>query len=459
MIPPRYRHQSESIAFLQDRPRTYDSSDAGTGKTRVAIEAFAARRVQGSGCALILAPRSLLRTAWEEDFRKYAPHLTLSIANAANREAGFLANADVYITNVDAARWLATQPASFWSRFQNGMLIVDEATKYKHHTSGRSKAINAIKGHFVYRHLMSGTPRTNSVCDLWHQYYLLDDGKRLGRSFYAFRAATCIARKTGPGKHMVKWVDRPDLADAVAKLIEDITIRHKFEDCIDIPPNQLVVRNYYMSTAQVNAYLSLEKEAYALINSEQIITAVHKAALRTKLLQVASGAVYDSDHKYAVVDTSRYELVADLVEEREHSIVFFLWTHQRDLLIKEFESRGLSYALIDGDTTDTALAAIVKHYQAGFYRVLLAHPLSAAHGLTLTRGTSCIWASPTIDLEWWIQGNRRIYRAGQTQRTETIVVIAKGTLEEQVLARLEEKNAEQLDLLDLLNARFAPRVP
>ena len=101
----------------------------------------------------------------------------------------------------------------------------------------------------------------------------------------------------------------------------------------------------------------------------------------------------------------------------------------------------------------------VKDYQNGFYRAMLAHPASAAHGLTLTRGTTTIWASPTYNLEHWLQGNRRTYRAGQTQRTETISILAKGTIEELVYQRLADKNVKQINILELLNSAFKQVTP
>ena len=135
-------------------------------------------------------------------------------------------------------------------------------------------------------------------------------------------------------------------------------------------------------------------------------------------------------------------------------MVFFNWAHQRDLLVKEFKKRGITYAVIDGSTSDKARKEAVDLFQQGFYRVLLAHPQSAAHGLTLTKGTATIWASPTYNLEHWLQGNRRIYRAGQTQKTETIVVLAPGTVEDKVFKKLSDKNVRQSNMLSFLQEMF-----
>lgn len=464
--PPLFKHQILSVKFMDTRERVLDSSDPGTGKTRVQIELFAARRKRGGGAALIIAPKSLLRSAWEDDFQKFAPGVRTIVAPADKRDKAFSEDADVYITNTDAAKWLAEQPAKFFKRFDT--LIIDELSNFKHRTSQRSKAINKIKKHFKYRYGLTGTPNANSITDIWHQVFILDDGRRLGTSFVQFRNAVCQPQQIGPMPNMVKWEDKPGAELAVGHLLADMVVRHKFEECIDIPANHLYSVPYHMSPKQAKAYQQMEKAAIAMLDSGRVVSAVNAAGVMTKLLQIASGASYSDEGTgntnlqaaaadalgYTPIDSGRYELVGDLVEQRQHSVVFFNWTHQRDLLIKEFEQRGITYVVIDGNTTDKARKEAVDHFQAGFYRVLLAHPQSAAHGLTLTKGTATIWASPTYNLEHFLQGNRRIYRAGQTQKTETIVVLAPGTVEDKVFQKLKDKDVRQTSMLELLKELF-----
>jgi SNF2 family DNA or RNA helicase len=204
-----------------------------------------------------------------------------------------------------------------------------------------------------------------------------------------------------------------------------------------------------MSPAQQLYYMGMEKLALIDIGKDTV-TAVNAAGVIGKLLQISSGAAYKEGGGYALVDTGRYELIADLIEQRAHSVVFFNWTHQRDELVREFDKRGITFVVVDGSVSDNDRARAVADFEAGFYKVFLAHPQSAAHGLTLVKGTATIWASPTYNLEHFLQGNRRIYRAGQTQKTETIVVIAPNTIEEKVLERLTEKDAKQSSLLEML---------
>ena len=134
-----FAHQLVSIKHNDKSKLVFDLSDAGTGKTYVRIAGFAKRRAKGGKCLLVIAPRSLLRSVWFNDFRKFAPHLKVIIANADNREKAFAEDADVYVTNTDAAKWLGAQKKLFFAKF--GELAIDESTAFKHHTSQRSKAM------------------------------------------------------------------------------------------------------------------------------------------------------------------------------------------------------------------------------------------------------------------------------------------------------------------------------
>jgi SNF2 family DNA or RNA helicase len=169
-----------------------------------------------------------------------------------------------------------------------------------------------------------------------------------------------------------------------------------------------------------------------------------------------SGAVYDNESKYHVLDTGRYEMILDMIEQRSHSLVFFHWKHQREQLSQLADKRGLAYCVLDGNASDRERNEMIAGYQAGKFRVMFAHPRSAAHGLTLTKGTSTIWTGPTYDLELFEQGNKRQARIGQTEKTEVVVVIAKDTIEEKVYEMLTKKNVRMKNLLDLF-ASMSPK--
>ena len=154
--PKLWAHQVVSKKFLKTNHRTYDTSDPGTGKTRVHIEAWADRRRKRGGKLLILSPKSVLKSAWGVDIKTFIPEFSHVIAYATNRQKAFDQDVDIYITNLDAVKWLEKQKPSFWTHFDT--IVIDEITFYKHRTSARSKAAKKIMKHFKYRNGLTGTP-------------------------------------------------------------------------------------------------------------------------------------------------------------------------------------------------------------------------------------------------------------------------------------------------------------
>lgn len=442
-----FEHQERTVNHLKENKRTFDSSDPGTGKTIGHLTAWGERRRNGGGKLLVLAPKSLLQSAWGNDINKLFPlEFHYSIATAKNRAEAFAENADIYITNSDAVKFLAQQKPSFFKDFDE--IIIDESTAFKHHTSQRSKALWKIAKYFDYRRMLSGTPNSRSITDVWNQYRILDDGQRLGTAFTRFRSNVCEPVQVGPSANHIQWQDKPGIEVVVAGLVQDITIRHIFEECIDIPDNFVRTIDVELSPKHRRQYEELKKNA-VLELQEDDVTAINAAALTTKLLQTCSGAAYGVNGKVDI-DPARYELVIELVKEVEHSIVFFMWGHQKENLARLASKEGINYEIIDGSVPDRRRTQIVEAYQNGAFQTLFLHPKSAAHGLTLTKGTRTIWASPTYEPDVFKQGNHRVYRAGQQHKTETILIQATDTLEVDVYQKMNDKNQKMVNLLEML---------
>jgi SNF2 family DNA or RNA helicase len=455
--PPLFAHQAKDVEFYKTSPLVFNASDPGTGKTRVCIEAI--KSDPPGSRALVICPKSIMIPAWGNDILKFAPELTFAVAAAPKRAAAFDSDALIVITNHDATTWLCENSHKLTGFHR---LIVDESTAFKNQEAKRSKALYQIAAMFEHRTLLSGTPTPNGILDIWHQILILDRGQRLGQQFYRFRAATCSPRHTMTRRVMDKrtgmmktvdiqeWEDKEGAVDAVSALLADITIRNKMEECISIPPNHTYTVDFELSPAHRRQYLQLEQTATVELKSGDV-KPFDVGALTTKLLQLASGAVYSGD-SYLPIDNDRYELVLDLAEARSQCVIAFNWRHQLEGLKAEATKRKIPFAVIDGTVKTDLRTKAVNDFQAGAIRIIFAHPQSAGHGLTLTKGVATIWASPTYNLEHFEQFNHRIYRAGQTQPTETILIQATNTLEAKVYEALQTKQTSMLDLLTLLQS-------
>jgi SNF2 family DNA or RNA helicase len=395
------------------------------------------------GRMLVLAPLSILEASWADDIKKFTPDLTYTVAYARNRAKAFESDAQIIITNHDAVKWLVKN-----QHVLDGFntLCIDEFTAFKNKDSQRSKAALKVAKLFDYRIAMSGTPNSNTICDIWHPTLIVDDGHRLGHRFYSFRSNVCTPMFNGFAN---EWKDKPDAELMVAAAIKDINIRYELEECIDMPEQSYHTVTTQLSPTMLKAYKDLADDN-VLWTGEATINAVHAGALTKKLLQLCTGAVYDESGDVVGLHEERYNLVMELVEQRNHSLVAFNWSHERDFLVAQAEKRGIKYGVIDGSTPANKRKDIVDRMQAGQLKVVFAHPQSAGHGLTMTTATAVIWASPTYNAEHYQQFNRRIYRAGQTKRTEVIHIAAEDTWEPGVYEKLQGKLGRMENLLTIL---------
>ena len=439
-IPAPYAHQKTTTDFIVDTRCCLITSDPGTGKTRAVLDAHA---ILG-GKTLVLAPLSILEAAWGEDISKFQPQIKYGVAYAKNRAKIFEDDTnEMVITNFEAVNFLQKNP-EYFKQFDT--IVIDEFTAFKNREAKRSKNLNKIISYFTNRIAMSGTPNSNTILDIWHPVFLVDGGERLGSRFYAFRHQACTPKFNGFAN---EWIDKPGIEEAVANKLSDISIRFALSDCMDLPDNIVRTVNTKLTPNVQKQYKTLADES-VLYTKSGTVNAVHAAARVKKLLQLVTGAVYDEDGVVQFVHQERYDIVMTLVGQRAHSLVAFNWKHERDALVELAQKEGYTFEIIDGSVPAERRKDIVSRYQAGQIKVLFCHPQSAGHGLTLTKASTVIWCSPTYNAEHYQQFNQRIYRAGQTQKTETILIQARNTWEPEVYKKLNTKLGRMENLLHIL---------
>ena len=449
-IPPPFEHQKKVMEFLLKTPRALVTSDPGTGKTRSVVDAHSRRMREGK--MLVLAPLSCLQSAWGGDIEKFMPFLRYGVATAGKRERAFDPANDVVLGNHDMVKWLDAQKHDWLEGFST--LVIDEFTAFKHRGSGRSKALARLvrKHPFPYRIAMSGTPNANSILDLWHPLKVVDDGERLGTVFSAFQQEVCRSVFNPFSPSGAGWEPREDATETVKALIGDITIRYSLDDCLDLPAQSMRDLLVPLPAPLTKLYREFAREG-SMDNGGPKVTAVHASARAQKLLQLASGVIYDESGGGWKVDATRVKKVADLIQERDFSVTVFQWRIQRMALSQELDKRGVPHAWLDGTVRGSSRSRLIEDFQNGAYSTLLIHPAAAGHGITLTRANSAIWMSPTHNAEHWEQTNARIRRAGQNRNTEIVRISAPGTGEARVYGLLEDKLAGLDELLKALEEK------
>ena len=426
MIPAPFVHQRDTSLRLCTLPRALVTSDMGTGKTRSVLDAYAWNR-NAWGRMLVLAPLSILDAAWRQDCQQFQPGLRLGLSVAGKRERPFADGSDIVVLNHDGAGWLA-QNTHLLDGF--GVLVIDEFTAYKNRKATRSKAVNQLVEFFPRRIIMSGTPYGDKILDIWNPMRLLDSGRRLGNEFQSFQETFCKPEPNFHADSGVSWVEKDGAEEDVAMLLRDINIRYAIDDCMDLPQQSTRWMETPLKRAHRKTYDEFQRESLLEIE-EQRVTAANAAAMTGKLLQLAAGGVYDENGNVVQVDDHRIDQAARYIAETGLPyLVAFQWTAQKNSMYRALNKQGLDWVTIDGGVSQKDRTAHVKTFQAGEAPVMLLHPQSAAHGLTLTAARGVIWLSPTYSVEQYKQTNARVRRPGQKHPTEIVHLHAPGTVEQ-----------------------------
>ena len=221
----------------------------------------------------------------------------------------------------------------------------------------------------------------------------------------------------------------------------------KAEDWLQLPERIDNVIEVELPEKAKSQYNQLEKDLILpLLESD--VTAANAAVLTNKLLQMANGAIYDEFGEAKEIHDAKLEALEEVVEAANGKPVMVVYAYKHDLdrirkRLKKYNPRTL-----DSDQD-------VQDWNFGKIQVLLLHPASGGHGLNLqTGGNIIVWFGLTWGLEYYQQANARLYRQGQTERVIVHHIVAKGTMDEEVLKALTGKTATQNDLMEAVKAKI-----
>ncbi len=432
-------------------------ADPGLGKTRIALEAFQRLRSWVEvRSMLVVAPLRVCYSVWPAEANRWAPGLCVQILHGPTRRADCLSGADVYLINPEGLGWLADQ---HWDWPE--MLIVDESTRFKRHSSGRSRRLAKVLKHFPRRYILTGTPAPNGLEDLHGQFYVLDEGRTLFPTVGEFRETWEMSVPTG-SQGYTKWRVRKGCAPEIYARIAPMSVRLDAKDHLDLPALVPVTINIDLPEAARADYDKLRQDM-VLDLREGGVVAMNAGALTAKCRQYANGVVYLTDdglisagktRHSAVVHRAKVEALADLVEQLQGQPLLVAYEHTSELALIEHALQPLVGKVphIGGGVSGPAGELIVRQWNAGLLPVLLVQPQSGALGLNLQDGGHHLaWFALPWDLEHYDQLIRRLLRQGQTAAHVLVYHLAvRDTVDGTVMRALARKDDEQRSLLDYL---------
>lgn len=447
-----HEYQRFAIDFILKNPVAALLLDMGLGKTVTTLTAisellfnrFEVRKV------LVVAPLRVARNTWSAEIEKW-DHLkdlkySIVVGTEQERKAALQAPADLYIINRENVEWLVEKSGK---ALDFDMLVIDELSSFKNHQTKRFKALMKMRPMFKRVVGLTGTPSSNGLMDLFAEFKLLDMGERLGRFIGQFRNLYFQPDKRN-GQIVYSYKPLPFAEKRIYEKISDITISMKSTDFLKMP--QLISSEYTvgLSDDERKKYEQMKAEL-VLQTSDGEITAANAAALSNKLCQMANGAIYDDDGNIIEIHQQKLDALEDIIESANGKplLVAYWFKHDFERICSRLQKLHIPFSKLDTDES-------IRRWNNGEIPAALIHPASAGHGLNLqSGGNTIVWFGLTWSLELYQQTNARLWRQGQTENTVVIQhIVAKGTIDEQILKALRKKDGTQAALIDAVKANI-----
>lgn len=420
--------------------------DCGLGKTITTLTAINELMYDSFeiGKVLIIAPLRVAQSTWKEEIEKW-DHLNLlrysiAVGDEKERIRALKQNSDIYIINRENVDWLVTKSGI---DFNFDMLIIDELSSFKSHTSKRFKSLLKIRPYFERVVGLTGTPSSNGLMDLWAEFRVLDLGKRLGRYITHYRNEYFLPDKRN-GAVIFSYKPQPNAEERIYRRLADMTISMKSTEYLKMPELILNELEINLDEEDQIKYKKFKKEMVMTIQEKEI-DAINAASLSNKLIQLANGSIYDEDKKFYEVHNKKLDKLEEIIESANGKpvLVAYWFKADKERIEKRFKVREIK-------TADD-----IKQWNKGMIDLALIHPASAGHGLNLqSGGSTLVWFSLTWSLELYQQTNARLYRQGQKDTVVIHHLITKNTIDEDIMKSIKRKDKTQEALMKAVKARI-----
>jgi len=436
-----YPHQIPPVEKLRELKIGALFMEMGTGKTRCAIELVHLRRHRISA-VVWFCPVSLKRTiAYEIEKHTDTPVDKILVFDEGTT-----------LRSVPGAIWYVVGIESMSSSDRqvmatNGLIddhtfvIVDESSYIKGHNAIRTERITALAERARYRLILTGTPISNGIEDLYAQMRFLSTDILGYGSFYSFAANHLEYSEKYPGM-VVRAHNTEHIAAKIAPYVYQVT---KHQAGLELPRKLLDARYFDMTREQAEWYQTAKVEILKDSPPEELDSVVI-FRLFGALQQIASGFWQRSEDELIEMGHDRLRVLSDIlanIPDGERVIIWckFVYSVQAvsTHLIAEYGDGVV--ALLHGDLAEQERESEIARWRHGEARFLVATMATGGHGLTLIESAYAVFYENSFKYAERVQAEDRIHRIGQERRPTYIDVYMNCGIERRIERAIQRKES------------------
>ncbi len=439
-------YQERAVQEALENMIHYEAFDMGLGKTLIILEILRRAKMK----ALVVAPLLVATRTWPDEIKKWTS-FSFTVLHGSDKDDLYKQKPDIKIINYDGIKWLHNKVEKHGSvDLKDRVLVLDESTAIKSPKSARFKYLARLRHFFKHNGIfcLSGEPMPNGYLDLWSQYYMLDGGQALYRTFNDYKAEFFIQNPYN--RFDLKL--RKNAAETIQRRVAPITSILRASDHLDMPEAVYIHVPIKLPPNVRQQYNQFRKDYLAQFgaNAEYMVKADTAGVHSGKMHQVTQGAIYHDDgdlivnnRSYTFIHSAKLQALAELLEEANGSPVLcpiyfsFEYTEIAGML-------GYLPPAITGQTTSAEKQSILDKWDRGEIPLLIVQPRAVSHGLNMqTGGHIIIWYGRPWSLEQYNQLNGRLIRPGQKYPVRVYFISAEDTIDDKVAQVLMTKSATQ----------------
>ena len=414
-----YKFQEEIVDKSKDEKFYGLFLEQGTGKSKVAIDTFnyllSENKIEG---VVIICPKSLIYNWLNNEIPKHSKIKDLNIL----------------VTNYENLKHVE----NFLKGFES-ILILDESSKIKNPRAQKTKKLLKLAKLAKYRRILTGTPVTQGVQDLFSQLNFLQ--KDIMGSYYHFKTMYLRTQRIDLGHRAFEKIVGYQNIDSLHRILDHFCSRVLKKDVLELPEKIYDQVRVPMTKTQREYYETLKNDL--IIETEDGALTTPEIVTKMLRLQQICGGFFPLNDGEKIVEINpnpKINAVLDLINEGEKVIIWCRFLAEIAKL-QETLSKNHKVVTYQGSKSAKERSQAVDQFQNGSANVFIGNPQTGGMGITLTSCHKVIYYSNDFSLENRLQSEDRVHRIGQEHPVTYIDILCDRSIDSHVLRSLKSKKS------------------
>lgn len=431
---PPMKHQKTALNEMWPLEAGGLFMEMRTGKTFVVVNLAAARAMMGDINALMVVCPTSIKPVWKLQFQEHSPiPFNMHMLEAGGRKAAerFIVDTTaegikVLVVGVKAlSQGGAFDLATRFMQSHKAMMAIDESSRIKKFQAARTKRCISLGGYATHRYIMTGTPVTQGIEDLYAQFRFLD-WKIIGlKSEFAFKNRYCIMGGF-KGRQIVGYSRVGELFDLIRPHVYQVHAK----DVIDLPPKIYEQRYVKPTKEQKKALDELGDPFNMATEQNDNVLEIGTVLERMTRHQQITGGLFpykDGEGNYQVEPINgknpKIEELKDVMSDLPEGTKVIIWARFRPeiaFICEALGQMGIKYVEYHGGITDKE-TPMVQFQEDPSITAFVGNQQSAGMGLELSAASVHIYYSNSFSYEDRKQSEARTNSGNQ--KAESILYI------------------------------------